>query len=171
MKTRGLILTIMTSLLTLQRSASSEDTIVTGSLPHSTPGEDGAAASQMPKRVVELTTLDFDLSIRDGNVWLVEFYASWCGHCKTFAPAYEQLAAAVHKPGSTTRVARIDGDKERAISSRFALEGFPSFFLIDGWNVYEYRGARKPSQMLTFVEGGYKSAEVRRILMWSDWSG
>jgi len=92
-------------------------------------------------------------------VWLVEFYASWCGHCQNFEPVYQQIASSVHYPGSTARIAKIDGDKERAISSRFAVAGFPSFFLIDGWSVYEYKGSRKASSMVSFVKGGYKDTE------------
>lgn len=38
---------------------------------------------------IVLTSRNFDSSISDGSVWLVEFYADWCGHCKRFAPTYE----------------------------------------------------------------------------------
>ena len=38
---------------------------------------------------IVLTSRNFDSSISDGNVWLIEFYASWCGHCKRFEPTYE----------------------------------------------------------------------------------
>ena len=40
-------------------------------------------------RVVELDARTFDSTMRDGNAWLVEFYAPWCGHCTRFAPTYE----------------------------------------------------------------------------------
>lgn len=36
-----------------------------------------------------LDSRNFDSSIRDGSVWLIEFYAPWCGHCRKFSMEYE----------------------------------------------------------------------------------
>mmetsp|Transcript_26893 Transcript_26893/g.30977 ORF Transcript_26893/g.30977 Transcript_26893/m.30977 type:complete len:162 (-) Transcript_26893:20-505(-) len=44
--------------------------------------------------VVQLTARNFeDLVINSNHVWVVEFYAPWCGHCKALAPKYDELAA------------------------------------------------------------------------------
>jgi thioredoxin-like negative regulator of GroEL len=76
----------------------------------------------------------------------------------------QELARSVHaenKEGQKQiKIAKVDGDAERAIISRFNIAGFPSFFLIDGWTVYEYNDGRSVSSMMTFVKGGYKQKEV-----------
>jgi protein disulfide-isomerase A6 len=40
--------------------------------------------------VIQLTSKDFS-QVQKG-IWLVEFYAPWCGHCKSLAPEYEKAA-------------------------------------------------------------------------------
>lgn len=46
--------------------------------------------------VIDLTDTNFDSKVTDSiNVWVVEFYAPWCGHCQNFAPEYAKLASAL----------------------------------------------------------------------------
>lgn len=44
--------------------------------------------------VVELTGSNFDrLVMQSDNIWIVEFYAPWCGHCQSLAPEYQKAAS------------------------------------------------------------------------------
>lgn len=44
--------------------------------------------------VVELTGSNFDQQvIKSDNIWIVEFYAPWCGHCQSLAPEYKKAAS------------------------------------------------------------------------------
>jgi len=58
------------------------------------------------------------------------------------------------------KVAKVDADSERAIVSRFNIAGFPSFYLIDGWKVYEYNEDLSAASMMSFAKGGYKQQEA-----------
>jgi protein disulfide-isomerase-like protein len=119
--------------------------------------------------VIDLTSATLDPSLRDGSVWLIEFYAPWCRHCNTFAPTYAKLAYTIHARNQdkkeserTIKVAKINGDKEQASTSRFNIQGYPSFFLIDGWQVYQYDGPRTEHDLMNFVvREGYKDQNVR----------
>eukprot|EP00550_Attheya_septentrionalis_P010263 CAMPEP_0198288690 /NCGR_PEP_ID=MMETSP1449-20131203/7116_1 /TAXON_ID=420275 /ORGANISM="Attheya septentrionalis, Strain CCMP2084" /LENGTH=209 /DNA_ID=CAMNT_0043986887 /DNA_START=118 /DNA_END=743 /DNA_ORIENTATION=- len=113
--------------------------------------------------VVELDMRNFDSSIRDGNAWLVEFYAPWCGHCVHFAPTYEAVADALHARHidgeRNVRVGKVDGDAEKAIMSRFSINGFPSFFLLDGWTAYQYEGDRSLNGLVEYATKTYKEMD------------
>mmetsp|Transcript_151 Transcript_151/g.110 ORF Transcript_151/g.110 Transcript_151/m.110 type:complete len:263 (+) Transcript_151:86-874(+) len=124
---------------------------------------------QPPKGSIHLTTLTLDKLLNDGNVWLIEFYAPWCGHCKAFANSYETVAQQVHSSPPTNgkfgRVAKVNGDSEKATASRFNIVGYPSFFVVDGWSVYEYKGPRTIDGLVKYVKVGYKQDDP--LALWS----
>jgi len=76
--------------------------------------------------VVELTPSNFDSIALDAtkNV-LVEFFAPWCGHCKTLAPKYELLAQAFRNQKDVV-IAKVDADKHKSLGGRFGVQGFPT---------------------------------------------
>jgi len=120
----------------------------------------GVTSSSSPgttKGVITLNAKNFDSSLRDGKVWLIEFHAPWCGHCTRFATTYESVATHFHSKhldrhsSRQVNVAQIDGDSERALASRFGVTGFPIFFLVDGWTVREYDGVRSFDGLVKFA--------------------
>jgi thioredoxin 2 len=77
--------------------------------------------------------------LKSGLPVLVDFYATWCGPCKSLAPVLERIAAA--KAGSVL-VAKLDTDRSPAISSRFGIQGVPTLILFrDGREVGRQVGA------------------------------
>jgi thiol-disulfide isomerase/thioredoxin len=121
-----------------------------------------------PLSVVVLTSRNFESMVGDGSVWLVEFYAPWCSHCRHFESTYDEIAAHFHRDDPTktskgkkkaVRVAKVDGDSERALSSRFGVHGYPSFFVVEGWTVYAFQSSRSKHNLIKFADQGYKSAD------------
>lgn len=54
------------------------------------------ALYDQPSDVVELTAKNFDsLVTNNDDVWLVEFFAPWCGHCRNLVPEYQKTAKAL----------------------------------------------------------------------------
>jgi len=104
-------------------------------------------------------------------VWLVNFYAPWCGHCRRFEPDYERAAEQLHGKYNVNsrkvvvRVGRIDGSVDRALVSRFGVVGFPMVFLIDGSKVYEYKGQRKSDHVIKWaVDQDYTSSDPMTLM-------
>jgi protein disulfide-isomerase-like protein len=74
---------------------------------------------------------------------LVEFYAPWCGHCKTLAPKYEELATKL-KNNKNILIAKMDST-ENEVSS-VSIKGFPTLKLFKRGSKstpIDYSGARE----------------------------
>lgn len=79
-----------------------------------------------PTAVVDLTPSNFDsIALDNSKDVLVEFYAPWCGHCKSLAPKYEILAKAFASESGVV-IAKVDADKHRSLGERFGVQGFPT---------------------------------------------
>lgn len=73
----------------------------------------------------------------------------------------QQVAQTLHEDEEfDVKVAKVDGDSERAIKSRFAISHFPCFYLIDGWSVYEFEGTRSVPKLIDWAKGGYKKQDA-----------
>jgi len=72
-----------------------------------------------PKDVVELTDSNFEELVYDSDdMWLVEFFAPWCGHCKNLAP---QWAAAATELKGKVKLGAVDATVHTVIASRFQV--------------------------------------------------
>ncbi|MDG2113900.1 MAG: thioredoxin [Actinomycetota bacterium] len=59
---------------------------------------------------------------------LVDFWAPWCGPCKTIAPILEQVA---HERAGSLRVAKVNVDEAPSISAQLGVQGIPTMVLFD----------------------------------------
>ncbi|KAL1123640.1 hypothetical protein AAG570_002716 [Ranatra chinensis] len=74
--------------------------------------------------VVDLTEANFDrLVTQSDDVWVVEFYAPWCGHCQSFAPEYSNAAKALK---GIVKVGGVNADEHKSLGGRFGVRGFPT---------------------------------------------
>eukprot|EP00877_Chromochloris_zofingiensis_P007928 jgi/Chrzof1/3389/Cz12g23180.t1_PDI4 len=101
--------------------------------------------------VVSLTASNFESKIKSGGVWLVEFYAPWCGHCQSLKPTWEQTAQALQ---GIVNVAAVDCDQHQAIAQQYGVQGFPTIkFLYNSKGTIktvDYNGGRSAKELVTF---------------------
>ena len=88
--------------------------------------------------------------VQSKDIWLVLFYAPWCGHCKAFSPEYEKAAKALK---GIFKIAAIDADKERSIGGKYNIQGFPTvkFFGIHKDKPVDYDKARTADAVINFM--------------------
>ncbi|KAI7892658.1 thioredoxin-like protein [Mucor mucedo] len=103
--------------------------------------------------VVELNTKNFhQVALNPNKNVIVEFYASWCGHCKTLAPIWEKVASTFANEENCV-VAKIDADLERDIGTEFDISGFPTikFFPAGETEPVAYEGGRSEQAFVDFL--------------------
>ena len=84
------------------------------------------------ENVVALTEKLWEKSLRGNAVWLVEFYAPWCGGCKSFKPQFTKIAATVAAEHSDTlNVGAVNCEKQKEVCTWFNLKKYPTVFLVN----------------------------------------
>jgi thioredoxin 2 len=104
-------------------------------------------------RPVKVSGAAFDAVIGGTDVpVLVDFYADWCGPCKTMAPLLDDIAVA--RAGELL-VAKLDTDKDPALSARFGIRGIPTLILFrEGNEVARSTGAIGAKELSDLVGEG-----------------
>jgi len=114
-----------------------------------------------PAKTIYLTDADFRTKIIDyekAKQWkylgdkpaVIDFYATWCGPCKTIAPMLEELA---DEYGGRIYVYKIDVDKETNLAATFNIRSIPTLFFIpmDG-NPQIIQGARSKEELKIMID-------------------
>jgi len=117
--------------------------------------------SDLP-HVFDATTETFETEVLRKSLEvpvLVDFWATWCGPCKTLGPILEKLAGEYN---GAFLLAKVDVDKEQQIAAAFQIRSVPTVFLVkDGQIVDGFPGALPEGQLREFLAShGVQPAEA-----------
>jgi protein disulfide-isomerase A1 len=108
--------------------------------------------------VLVLTSENFESTIQEHGKTgvLVKFYAPWCGHCKSMAPAY---ADAANQLKGKSVLAKVDCTTENDLCGKYGVRGFPTLKWITSAGVIDYESGREVKSLIDFVNE-YSSSPV-----------
>lgn len=81
---------------------------------------------------------------------IVDFWATWCGPCKTLGPVLEQ---AVLEAKGKVKLVKVDVDQNQRIAAQLQVQSIPAVFaFVNGQPVDGFMGAQQPSQIKAFID-------------------
>ncbi|MFA5606852.1 MAG: thioredoxin domain-containing protein [Leucobacter sp.] len=97
----------------------------------------------------DLTYDTFNDTVESADIVFVDFWAAWCGPCRSFAPTYEKASA--QHPDIV--FGKVDTEAEQRLAAEFRITSIPTLAVFrEGILVYAQPGALPPAQLDLLIE-------------------
>jgi protein disulfide-isomerase A6 len=82
------------------------------------------------------------------GIAVVEFFAPWCGHCKSLAPEYDKAATALK---GVVKIVAVDATEATSLAQKYQIQGFPTIkvFGADKKSPTDYQGGRTSDEIVS----------------------
>lgn len=100
---------------------------------------------------ITLNESNFDTHLQNSDIPLVvDFWAEWCGPCKTMAPVFDQVAQQLQPKA---RLAKVDSDENQSLSGKYQIRGIPTLVIYkNGAEVDRRSGAMPAAELNNWIQ-------------------
>ncbi len=92
----------------------------------------------------------FEKLIQSSHPVLIDFFAEWCGPCKTMKPILKDIEG---KLGSEAHIETIDVDQEEVLAARYQIQAVPTFILFkNGEAVWRHTGIILGNELMKVIK-------------------
>jgi len=113
-----------------------------------------ALAGTSGRGVRHLTTTTFDGTLAQDKPVLVDFWAPWCGPCRTQGPILDEAAGQI---GDRALVGKVNVDEERALAQRYGVRVIPTLILLrGGQELQRFTGVQSAETLVKALEDAGK---------------
>jgi thioredoxin 1 len=108
---------------------------------------------------LELTNDNLQSTITDNDIVLIDFWAGWCGPCKTFGPIFEQAA----EENSDLVFAKVDTEAQPEVAGQFGVRSIPTLAIFREQVLVFLQAGALPAEALAELVGKVKELDMDEV--------
>src|SRR4051812_26224771 len=108
---------------------------------------------------IELTKENFEQTVLDNDIVLVDFWAEWCGPCKSFAPVYQE-ASETHED---IVFGKVDTEAELELAGTFNIMSIPTLMIFRDKVLLFAQAGSLPGEALEDLIGQVRGLDMQEV--------
>lgn len=112
-----------------------------------------------PVATLELTTENFESTLTENDIVLIDFWAEWCGPCRTFGPTFEKVS----NENADIVFGKVDTEAQQALAASFNIMSIPTLMIVRDQVVVFSQAGALPEAALTDLVSQVRALDMEAI--------